>query len=163
MSQLFISGPKCWSLSFNISPSNEHPELISFRMDWLDLLVVQGTLKSILQHHSLKTSVFLCSAFFTVQLSHPYLTTGKTLALTRQTFVICLGSTSFWPDVSRPTPGDIGTRENLLCLLRISPPGCPVACDLCLLSLLVVSASNFSQKIPLLTFLSSELKQGTDG
>ena len=79
--------PKYWSFSFNISPSNEHPGLISFRMDWLDLLVVQGTLKSLLQHHSSKASVLRRSAFFTVQLSHPYMTTGKTIALTRQTFV----------------------------------------------------------------------------
>ena len=77
--------PKYWS--FSISPSNEHPGLISFRMDWLDLLSVQGTLKSLLQHHSLKASIFQHSAFFTVQLSHPYMTTGKTIALTRWTFV----------------------------------------------------------------------------
>ena len=76
-----------WSISFNISLSNEHPGLISFRMDWLDLLAVQGTLKSLLQHHSSKTSILQHSAFFTVQLSHPYMTTGKTIALTRQTFV----------------------------------------------------------------------------
>ena len=79
--------PKYWSFSFNISPSNEHSELISFRMDWLDLLAVQGTLKSLLQHHSSKASILQCSAFFTVQLSHPYMTNGKTIALTRQTFV----------------------------------------------------------------------------
>ena len=79
--------PKYWSFSFSISPSNEHPGLISFRMDWLDLLPVQGTLKSLLQHHSSKESVFWCSAFFIVQLSHPYMTTGKTRALTRRTFV----------------------------------------------------------------------------
>ena len=79
--------PKYWSLIFNISPSNEHSGLISFRMDWLDLLAVQGTLKSLLQHHSSKASIFLCSAFFIVQLSHPYMTTGKTVALTRWTFV----------------------------------------------------------------------------
>ena len=78
--------PKYWSFSFSISPSNEHPGLI-FRMDWLDLLAVQGTLKSLLQHHSSKASIFRCSAYFTVQLSHPYMTTGKTTALTRQTFV----------------------------------------------------------------------------
>ena len=78
---------KYWSFTFNISPSNEHPGLISFRMDWLDLPAVQGTLKSLLQHHSSKASIFQCSAFFTVQLSHPYMTTGKTIALTRQTFV----------------------------------------------------------------------------
>ena len=79
--------PKYWSFSFNISPSNEHPGLISFRMDWLDLLAVQGTLKSLLQHHSSKASILWHSAYFTVQLSHPYMTTGKTIALTRRTFV----------------------------------------------------------------------------
>ena len=79
--------PKYWSFSFSISPSSEHPGLISFRMDWLDLLAVQGTLKSLLQHHSSKASILWCSAFFTVQLSHPYMTTGKTIALTRWTFV----------------------------------------------------------------------------
>ena len=88
MSQLFTSRwPKCWSFSFSISPSNEHPGLISFRMDWLDLLAVQGTLKNLLQHHNSKVSILWRSAFFTVQLSHPYLTTGKTIALTRRTFV----------------------------------------------------------------------------
>ena len=86
-SALRIRWPKYWSFSFNISPSNEHPGLISFRMDWLDLLAVQGTLKSLLQHHSSKASILLRSAFFIVQLSHPYMTTGKTIALTRQTFV----------------------------------------------------------------------------
>ena len=79
--------PKYWSFSFIFIPSKEHPGLISSRMDWLDLLVVQGTLKSLLQHHSSKASVLRCSAFFTVQLSHPYMTTGKTIASTRQTFV----------------------------------------------------------------------------
>ena len=82
-----IRWPKYWSFSFSISPSKEHPGLISFRMDWLDLLAVQGTLKSLLQHHSSKTSILLRSAFFIVQLSHPYMTTGKTIALTRRTFV----------------------------------------------------------------------------
>ena len=82
-----IRWPKYWSFSFNISPSNEHPELISFRMDWLDLLAVQGTLKSLLQHHSSKAPILQHSAFFIVQLSHPYMTIGKTIALTRQTFV----------------------------------------------------------------------------
>ena len=82
---LCIRWPKYWSFSFKISP--EHPGLISFTMDWLDLLAVQGTLKSLLQHHSSKASILQCSAFFTIQLSHPYLTTGKTIALTRQTFV----------------------------------------------------------------------------
>ena len=86
-SALRIRWAKYWSFSFNISPSNEHPGLISFRMDWLDLLVVQGTLKSLLQHHSSKALILWHSAFFLVQLSHPYMTTGKTIALTRQTFV----------------------------------------------------------------------------
>ena len=86
-SALHIRWPKYWSFSFNISPSNELPGLISFRMDWLDLLAVQGTLKSCLQHHSSKASILLHSASFTVQLSHPYMTTGKTIALTRCTFV----------------------------------------------------------------------------
>ena len=84
---LRIRWPKYWSFSFNISPSNEHPRLISFRMDWLDLLAVQRTLKSLLQHHSSKASVLQYSAFFMVQLSHPHMTTGKTIPLTRQTFV----------------------------------------------------------------------------
>ena len=84
---LHIRWPKYWSFSFSISPSNEYSGLISFKMDWFDLLAVQGTLKSLLQHHSSKASVFQCSAFFMVQLSHPYITTGKTIALTRQTFV----------------------------------------------------------------------------
>ena len=79
--------PKYWSFSFSIIPSKEHPGLISFRMDWLDLLAAQGTLKSFLQHHSSKASILQCSAFFTVHLSHPYMTTGKTIALTRRTFV----------------------------------------------------------------------------
>ena len=86
-SVLHIIWPKCWSFSFSISPSNEYSGLISFRMDWLDLLVVQGTLKSLLQHHSSKASILRHSAFFIVQLSLPYMTTGKTMALTRWTFV----------------------------------------------------------------------------
>ena len=86
-SNLLMRWTKCWSFSFSISPSNEHPGLISFRMDWLDLLAVQGGLKSLLQHHSSKASILHCSAFFTVQLSHPYMTTGKPIAWTRQTFV----------------------------------------------------------------------------
>ena len=86
-SVLHIKWPKYWSFSFNISLSNKHSGLISFRMDWLDLLVVQGTLKSLLQHHSSKASILWCSAFFIAQLSHPFMTTGKTIALTRQTFV----------------------------------------------------------------------------
>ena len=86
-STLRMRWPKYWSFSFSIIPSKEHPRPISFRMDWLDLLAVQGTLKSLLQNHSSKASILWCSAFFTVQLSHLYMTTGKTIALTRQTFV----------------------------------------------------------------------------
>ena len=86
-SGLCINWPQYWSFSFNISPSNEHPGLISFRMDWLDFLAAQGTLKSLFQHHSSKASILQCSAFFIVQLSHLYMTTGKTIALTRWTFV----------------------------------------------------------------------------
>ena len=86
-SVLPIRWPKYWSFSFSVSPSHEHPGLISFTIDWLDLLAVQGTLKSLLQHHSSKASTFQCSAFFTVQLSHQYMTTGKNIALTRWTFV----------------------------------------------------------------------------
>ena len=86
-SVLCIRWPKDWSFSISVSPSNEYSVLISFRMDWLDLLAVQGTLKILLQHHSSKSSILWCSAFFIVQLSHPYMTTGKTIALTRQSFV----------------------------------------------------------------------------
>ena len=86
-SALHIRWPKYWSFSFSISPSNEHPGLISFRMDWVDVLEVQGTLKSLLQYHSSKASILRCSAFFRVQLSHPYMTPGKTIALTRWAFV----------------------------------------------------------------------------
>ena len=86
-STLSVRWPKYWSFSSSMCLSNEHSGLISFRMDWLDVLAVQGTLKSLLQHHSSKASIFQCSAFFTVQLSHPYTTTGKTIALTRRTFV----------------------------------------------------------------------------
>ena len=89
-STLCIRWPKYWSFSFSISPSNEHPGLVSFRMDWLDLLAVQETLKSLLQHHSSKASILWRSTFFRVQLSHPYMTTGKTIALTRQTFELTL-------------------------------------------------------------------------
>ena len=86
-SDLYIRWPKYWSFSFSVSPSNEYSELISFRMDWLDDLAVHGALRSLLQPHSSKASILWCSAFFTVQLSHPYMTTGKTIALTRWTFV----------------------------------------------------------------------------
>ena len=93
-STLRMRWPKYWSFSFSISPSNEHLGLVSFRMDWLDLPAVQGTLKSLLQHHSSKASTLQCSAFFTVQLSHPYMTTGKTIALTRESQMVtfCLGA-----------------------------------------------------------------------
>ena len=100
MSQLYAWGPKYWSFSFSISPSKEHPELIFFRMDWLDLLALQGTLKSLLQHHSSKASILWCSAFFTVQLSHPSMTTGKTIALTSNISWIC----GFGNLPPRPTP-----------------------------------------------------------
>ena len=102
-SVLLIRWPKYWSFSFNISPSNEHSGLISFRMDWLDLLAVQGTPKSLLQHHSSKASVLQCSVFFTVQLSHPYMTTGKTKALTGRTFV-------------RKVSGYQGSPDKIICL-----------------------------------------------
>ena len=95
-STLHMRWPKYWSFSFNISPSNEYPVLISFRMDWLDLLAVQGTLKSLLQHHSSKASILWRSAFFTVQLSHAYMTTGKTIALTRWIFVVRIMSLLGW-------------------------------------------------------------------
>ena len=94
-SALHVRWPKYWRFSFNISPSNEYPGLISFRMDWLDLLAVQGTLKSLLQHHSSKASILRASAFFIVQLSHPYMTTGKTKDLSRRTFVDKLMSLLF--------------------------------------------------------------------
>ena len=100
-SALCIRWPKYWSFSFSISPSNEHPGLISFRMDWLDPPAVQGTLKSLLQHHSLKASILWCSAFFTIQLSHPYMITGKTIALNRRTFVGKVIALTIWTCVSR--------------------------------------------------------------
>ena len=96
-STLRMKWPKYWSFSFSISPSKEYPGLISFRMDWLDLHAVQGTLKSLLQHHSSIASILWCSAFFTVQLSHPYMTTGKTIALTRWTFVSKVMSLHIYP------------------------------------------------------------------
>ena len=94
-SVLCIRWPKYWSFSFSISPSNEYSGLIPFRMDWLDLLAIQGALKSLLQHHSSKASILQCSTFFIVQLSHPYMTTGKTIALTRWTFVVKVMSLPF--------------------------------------------------------------------
>ena len=108
-STLRMKWPKYWSFSFSISPSKEHPELISFRMDWLNLFAVQGTLKSLLQHHSSKASIFWCSAFFTVLLSHPYMTTGKTIALTAAAAAKSLQSC---PTLCHPIDG--------------SPPGSPI-------------------------------------
>ena len=102
MSQFFTSGSQCWSFSFSISPSNEYSGLISFRMDWFDLLAVQGTLKSLLQHHSSKASVLRCSAFLIIKLSHPYMTTGKTIALTRWTFVGPCKALGIFPVHSTP-------------------------------------------------------------
>ena len=103
-SALHIRWPKYWTFSFNTSPSNEHSGLISFWMDWLDLLAVQGTLKSLLQHHSSKASILRRSAFFTVQFSHPYVTTGKTIALTRQSFVLELQPIQPSHPMSSPSP-----------------------------------------------------------
>ena len=116
-STLCMRWPKYWSFSFSISPSKEHPWLISSRMDWLDLLAVRGTLKSLLQYHNSKASILRCSAFFTVQLSHPYMTTGKTIALTRQTFTehqLCTGYYyMFWKQHGIPFPPLLGVRENV--------------------------------------------------
>ena len=116
-SALHIRWPKHWSFSYNISPTNEYPGLISFRMDWLDLLAVQVTLKSLLQHHCLKASILWRSAFFIVQLSHPYMTTGKTIALTRQTFVgkvvsLLFNMLSRWSPLKKNS--DQGTHAILL-------------------------------------------------
>ena len=114
--------PKYWSFSFSISPSNEHPELISFRMDWLDLLTVQGTLKSLLQHHSSKASILWCSAFFTIQLSHPYMTTGKTIALTRRNFVGKVMSLLF----NMLSAKSLQSSPTLSDPIDDSPPGSPI-------------------------------------
>ena len=119
-STLRIRWPKYWSFSFNISPSNEHPGLISFRMDWLDFLAIQGTLESLLQHHSSKASVLWCSGFFTVQLSHPYMTSGKTIALTRQTFV-GKGMSLFLNMLSRLVITFLPRSKHLLILWLQSP------------------------------------------
>ena len=120
-STLRIRWPKYWSFSFSISPSNEHPGLIFFRMDWLDLLEVQGMLKSLLQHHSSKASILRCSAFFTVQLSYPYMTTGKTIALTRRTFVGKVMSLLF-NMLSRLVITFLPRSKNLLISWLQSPP-----------------------------------------
>ena len=128
-SALCIRWPNYWRFSFNISPSNEHPGLISFRMDWLDLPAVQGTLKSLLQHHSSKASILRHSTFFIVQLSHPYMTTGKSIALTRRTFVgkLMLGqasSVSLWYlSYLLPTESWANT-SSLLRDLSLSSPSC---------------------------------------
>ena len=120
-SVLRIKCPKYWSFSFNISPTNEHPGLISFRIDWLGLLAVQGTLKSLLQHHSSKASILWCLAFFTVQFSRPYMTTGKTIALTRWTFHPRTWPYTLkaWPLCSKGSP--IGTLTQTLCSSHLSP------------------------------------------
>ena len=125
MSQLCIRWPKYWSFSFSISPSKEIPGLISFRMDWLDLLAVQGTLKSLLQHRSSKASMLRHSAFFTVQISHPYMTTGKTIALTRWTFVGKVISLLF--NISKLQFSSVAQSCSTLCdHMNCSMPGLPV-------------------------------------
>ena len=121
-SALHIRWPKYWSFSFNISHSSEHPGLISFRIDWLDLLAVQGTLKSLLQHYSSKASILQRSAFFTVQLSHPYMTTGKTIPLTRRTFVDKIMSLLF----SMLSAKSLQSCLTLCDPIDGSPPGSPV-------------------------------------
>ena len=117
--------PKYWSFSFNINPSNEHLGLISFRMDWLDILAVQGTLKSLLQHHSSKASILWCSAFFIVQLSHPYMTTGKIIALTRRTSVGKVMSLLF-NMLSVAVAKSLQSCPTLCDPIDGSPPGSPV-------------------------------------
>ena len=123
---LCIRWPKYWSFSFSISPSKEHPGPISFRMDWLDLLAVQGTLKSLHQHHSSKTSVLQCSAFFIFQLSHRYMTTGKILALTRQTFVGKVMSLLFNRLFAAAAAKSLQSCLTLCDPIDGSPPGSPV-------------------------------------
>ena len=122
-STLRMRWPKYWSFSFSIIPSKEHRGLISFRMDWLDLLAVQGTLKSLLQHHSSKASILRPSAFFTVQLSHPYMTTGKTIALTRQTFVGKVMSLLF--NMLSAAAKSLQSYQTLCNPIDSSPPGSP--------------------------------------
>ena len=139
VSALHIRWPKYWSFSFSISPSNEYSGLISFRMDWLDFLAVQGTLKSLLQHHGSKASILWCSAFFTVQLSHPYMTTGKTIVLTRWTFLGKIMSLLF-NMLSRLVITFLPRSKHLLISWLQSPPAvifqfssvaqsCPTLCD----------------------------------
>ena len=123
---LHIRWPKYWSFSFNINPSNEHPGMIAFRMNWLDLLAVQGTLKSLLQHHSSKASFLRHSAFFRVQLSHPYMTTGKTIALTRWTFVGKVMSLLFNMLSAAAAAKLLQSYPTLCNPIDSSPPGSPV-------------------------------------
>ena len=123
-SALRIKWSKYWSFSFNISPSNEHPGLISFRMDWLNLLAIQVTLKSLLQHHSSKASILQCSAFFIVQLSHPYMTTGKTIALTIWTFVDKVISLLF--NMPSAAANSLQLCLTLCDPIDSSPPGSPI-------------------------------------
>ena len=118
-STLHMRWPKYWSFSFSISPSNEHPGLIPSRKDWLNLLAVQGTLKSLLQHHSSKASIFWHSAFFTVQLSHPYMTTGETIPLTRQTFVGKIMPLLFITVTSQLTGPKLGEECNRLYIVTL--------------------------------------------
>ena len=129
-SALRIRWPKYWSFRFSISPSNEYPGLISFRMDWLDLLAVQGTLKSLLKHHSSRASILQRSAFFTVQLSHPYMTTGKTIALTRWTFVSKVTSLLFnmlaAAAAAAAAAKSLQSCPTLCDPIDRSPPGSPV-------------------------------------
>ena len=131
-SVLRIRWPKYWSFSFNISPSNEHPGLISSRMDWLDLLAVQGAVKSLLQHHSSKASILRCSTFFRVQLSHPYMTTGKTKALTRWTFVDKVMSLLFnmmsWLVITF-LPSSSESEVVQSCLTLCDPMDCSLLCS----------------------------------
>ena len=126
-SVLCIRWPKYWSFSFNISPSIEYSGLISFRMDWLDLFAVQGTLKSLLQHHSSKASVLRCSAFFIVQLSHPYMTTGQTITLTRRTIVDKITSLLFnMLSAAAAAAKSLQSCPTLCDPINGSPPGFPV-------------------------------------
>ena len=125
-SALRIRWPKYWSVSFNISPSSEHPGLIYFRMDWLDLLAVQGIFKSLLQHHSSKASILRCSAFFIVQFSHLYMTTGKTIALTRQTFVGKVMSLLFNMLSAAVAAKSLQSCPTLCDPIDGSPPGFPI-------------------------------------
>ena len=154
-SALHIRWPKYWSFSFNISPTSEHPGLISFRMDWLDLLAVQGTLKSLLQHHSSKASILWCSVFFIVQLSYPYMITGKTIAMTRQTFVDKVMSLLF-NMLSAAAAKSLQSCPTLCTPRDSSPPGSSVhgICQARVLEWVVIAFSNMLSRL-VLTFLPS--------